>query len=107
MQTKKFKKFIKAEDKRLRKKYPIGGEDKHILGRMVKITEEVGELADEVLGFNSLQRKQKLDKRNKEELFHEFADVIITVYLLAETMKVDIGEALEKTIKKIEERHKK
>ena len=107
MQIKELQKFIKKEDKRLRKKFPKEDEEKRILARMVKVTEEVGELADEVLGYNSMQRKEKLDKHKKDNLSDEFADVVITTFLLAEIMKVDIEKALEHKIKKIDKRYEK
>lgn len=107
MKIKDLEKFIKKEDKRLRKKFPNEDNGKRILARMVKITEEVGELADEILSYNSMQRKEKLDKYSKEELLDEFADVIITTFLLAEIVKVDIEKGLKKKIKKIDKRYKK
>jgi NTP pyrophosphatase (non-canonical NTP hydrolase) len=107
MQIKEFRKFIKKENKRLKKKFGLENEEKRILAKMVKLTEEVGELADEVLGFSSMQRKEKLDKRNKEDLLDEFADVIICTFLLAESMGVDIEKGLKTKIKKIEKRYKK
>jgi NTP pyrophosphatase (non-canonical NTP hydrolase) len=107
MQIKELQKFIKKEDKRLRKKFSKEDEEKRILARMVKVTEEVGELADEVLGYNSMQRKEKLDKHEKDNLSDEFADVVITTFLLAEIMKVDIEKALEHKIKKIDKRYEK
>lgn len=99
-------KFIDTEDERLKKKY---GEDmdkeKRILARTVKLTEELGELSEAVLSYNSLQRKDKLDNYKKEELEGEFADVIITTLLLAKSTDVDIAKALGGKIKKIEERY--
>jgi NTP pyrophosphatase (non-canonical NTP hydrolase) len=84
----------------------IKDEGKCILARTVKLTEELGELCDEVLSHSSMQRKDKLDKHSQEDLMDEFADVVITTFLLAEIMKVDIGKALEKKIDKIDERYK-
>jgi NTP pyrophosphatase (non-canonical NTP hydrolase) len=60
-------KFIEVEDERLKKYY--GGysdQEKRILARTVKLTEELGELCNEVLAHNSLQRKQKLDNHKTE-----------------------------------------
>lgn len=108
MQLKDLRKFIKKEDKRLRKYY--GGykdEEKRILARTVKLTEELGELCDEVLSYNSMQRKDKLDNHDKNSLAEEFADVVITTLLLAEVMKVDIEKALERKMEKIDRRYKK
>lgn len=99
MEIKELKKFIKKEDKRLLKKYPES-KDKRILARMIKITEEVGELADEILSFDQIKKKDKSDKKNKkQEISEEFADVVITTFLLAETMKIDIEKALKEKIK--------
>ncbi|MBL7142515.1 MAG: hypothetical protein ISS83_02580 [Candidatus Pacebacteria bacterium] len=108
MQIKDLKKFIKKEDQRLRKCY--GGykdEQKRILARTVKLAEELGELCDEVLNYNSMQRKSKLDKHDNNNLSEEFADVVITALLLAEVMKVDIEKALKGKIEKINKRYKK
>ncbi|MFA5163082.1 MAG: MazG nucleotide pyrophosphohydrolase domain-containing protein [Patescibacteria group bacterium] len=102
MQFNDLKEFIKEEDKRLRERYGNYIDDeKRILARTVKITEELGELCDEVLSFSSLQRQDKLDKHDRNNLSDEFADVIITTLLLADTMEVDIEQALEDKIKKI------
>jgi len=106
MELKYLLKFIEIEDERLKKYY--GGYDdqeKRILARTVKLTEELGELCDEVLAYNSLQRKQKLDNHDKENLPEEFADVIITALLLAKAMNVDIEAALEKKVEKVNKRY--
>lgn len=106
MELKELLKFIEIEDERLKKYY--GGysdQEKRILARTVKLTEELGELCDEVLAFNSLQRKQKLDNHDKGNLPEEFADVIITALLLAKAMNVDIEKALEKKVEKVNKRY--
>ncbi|MFA6995460.1 MAG: MazG nucleotide pyrophosphohydrolase domain-containing protein [Patescibacteria group bacterium] len=108
MQLQDLIKFIKKEDKRLRECYGnYKDEEKRILARTVKLTEELGELCDEVLSFNAMQRKDKLDNYDANNLPEEFADVIITTLLLAEVMKVDIGKALKGKIKKIDKRYTK
>lgn len=108
MQMEDLKKFIKKEDQRLIKYYGnFKDEEKHILARTVKLTEELGELCDEVLSHYSLQRQDKLDKRDTNNLSEEFADVVITTFLLAEAMKVDIEKALKQKIVKINKRYMK
>ena len=52
-----------------------------------------------------MQRKQKLDNHNKDNLSGEFADVIITTLLLAKAMNVDIEKALERKIEKVSKRY--
>jgi len=100
------KKFIKKQDLRLRQQYKAD-EDKHILLRTVKLTEELGELCDEVLSFNAMQRKDKLAKHEMGNLAAEFADVLIVTLLLAEAMNVNIEKALREKIIEIDKRYKK
>jgi len=98
--------WVDLEDKRLRERfgnYP--DEEKRILARTVKISEELGELCDEVLSFSAMQRQEKLDKHEGDNLSAEFADVLITTLLLAKTMGVDVRTALEKKIDKINTRY--
>ena len=106
MDLKHLLEFIEIEDERLKKYYGSSlDQEKHILARTVKLAEEFGELCDEVLAHNSLQRKQKLDNHDKENLSEEFADVIITALLLAKSMNVEIEKALEKKIDKVNKRY--
>jgi len=108
MQLKDLIKFIKKEDKRLREYYGnYKDEEKRILARTVKLSEELGELCDEVLSFNVMQRQDKLAKHDANNLSEEFADVIITTLLLAEVMNVDIEKALKHKMQKINKRYKK
>ncbi len=107
MEFRELLEFISLEDGRLRKASGDSvDEEKRIFARTVKITEELGELCNEVLAFNSRQRKEKLEQWDKENLPKEFADVIITTLLLAKTMGVDIERALETKIRIINERYK-
>jgi NTP pyrophosphatase (non-canonical NTP hydrolase) len=102
----KLLKFIKAESARLKNKYGVQDPKVRILGRMAKLTEEVGELSSEALAFHGFQSKSKLEKHTRESLEHELADVIICTLLMAEAMDVDIKKALTAKIKKIEARYK-
>ena len=68
-------------------------------GRMVKVTEEVGELADAILSSFKRQRPDKADTAC--ELGAEMADVILAVTVLARGMNVDIEEALRQKMEKI------
>ena len=76
-------------------------ERERILARTVKLFEEVGELSDEILGSMGWQRQEKLDKKTKETMAEEFADVLITTLLLAKTVGVDLEPALRKKFEKL------
>ncbi len=89
--------FIDAQDAFFRSK---GGEGtREIFARTIKLGEEYGELCDEVLASVGDQRKDKLNA--PRELEGEFADVVITAFMLAKAMKVDMPHALAAKIKKI------
>ncbi len=79
--------------------------EKEILAETVKLNEEVGELCNDILAVLKLQRPAKLLKFDKRNIYEEFADVIITTIVLAQTIDVDLERALSDKIKKIEERH--
>jgi len=87
-------KFGKYEDK-----------EKLILSSTVKLSEELGELCDEVLTFNSRQRKEKLDNHTTENLPAEFADVILAVFMLAKDMDINLDEAVQNKMEKIKTKH--
>lgn len=60
MKLEDLKKFIQKEHQRLIKSYgSLEDKQKRTLARTVKLMEEIGELCDEVLAFNTLQRKEK------------------------------------------------
>ena len=97
--------FIVERDAVYRKwKDGEAGNNERVLARMAKLTEEVGELSEEVLGSLGYQRQEKLDRRSPEGLKNELADVVITTMLLAKSMDVDMAEALEWTMNKIRTR---
>ena len=97
--------FIDTEDERIIKHFGSPTKNERILSRTVKLTEELGELCNEVLAYNGDQRKDKLLNHDKDNLPNEFADVIIVTLLLAKTMDVDIKEALKNKIEKINKRY--
>lgn len=72
-----------------------------ILSRLAKLTEEVWELNSDVL---KKYYKRKIDKFSEENLELEFADVFITLSLLAKSLDIDLNQAIEKKLKIINER---
>ncbi|MBI2667465.1 hypothetical protein HYX17_01710 [Candidatus Woesearchaeota archaeon] len=106
MEIKDLLQFIELENQRLINHYGSSSTEKErILARTVKLTEELGELCNEILIYNKDQRKEKLENHDKENLQEEFADIIITTLLLAKAMNVDIGGVLEKKMDKINKRY--
>ncbi len=75
--------------------------EKDILTKTVKLSEEVGELSNEILSSLSLQRKSKLEKTSKKNMFEEFADVILSTAALANTMGVDLDRAIRAKLTKV------
>ena len=106
MELKELLEFIDLENKRLIEKFGSSSTQKEIiLSRTVKLTEELGELCNEVLSFCGDQRKEKLENHYSNNLPNEFADVIITTLLLARSMNIEIKEALINKIERINDRY--
>ena len=105
MEIKELLQFINKADQRLKQDFGQSCTEKErVLARTVKVTEELGELCEEILAFYKDQRKEKLDNLDKDNLSDEFADVVIVTLLLAKSMGIDIEKALEDKIAKIEKR---
>lgn len=81
--------------------------EQEILSRTVKLNEEVGELCNDILSILKLQRKAKLEKFDKRNIYQEFADVILTTMQLAIAAGVDVERAINDKLKKVEEKYHK
>ncbi len=99
-------KFIEEEKERLRIRFNVDKmtENEAIFSQTVKLMEEVGELAEQVIASKSLQRSK--DKEFSEELLaDEVADVILATSMIASRLGIDVEKALQAKIKKIEARY--
>ena len=81
--------------------------EKEILTKTVKLNEEVGELCNDILSILKLQRRSKLERFDRRNMYQEFADVIITTIQLGVAAGVDIERAVTDKLKKIEEKYLK
>lgn len=104
MEFEQLLRFIETENKRLSLRFNLDAE-RGVLARTVKLGEEVGELCAEVLAHQSMQRKEKLGNSTNDTLSEEFADVLITTLLVANSLNVDVKEALRKKMEKINTRY--
>lgn len=108
MNLKKLEERIKNLHSEIKPKYKLyTQEEKEILTNTVKLNEEVGELCNDILSILKLQRRSKLAKFDKRNIYEEFADVIITTIILSQTTGVDLERALNDKLKKIEQRYLK
>ena len=72
------------------------------LASFIALTEEVGEVADEVM-----KREVYNEKENIDDLKAEIADVLVCIFELANVYDFDLNKEFEKKIKDIEPRAKK
>ena len=105
MEFKEINSFVDGEIKRLEKYYDLKDDEELTLAMALKIGEELGELFNEVLAHKGYQRKSKLDKVDKKEIEDEFADVILTTFILVRRFNIDLGSALKDKIGKIQGRN--
>jgi len=105
---KQIQKLLQSKESILRIEFKsLTKKEKDTLARTVKLTEEVGELANEILSSLALQRKSKLDRFDIKNLYEEFADIILATIALANTMHVDIDRAVDSKMKKVIEVYSK
>lgn len=104
------KKIIEFIDRTLNKwRYPNAPKysmRERVFAQSLKISEEVGELHEQVLGKFGWQRTSKMDKISDKKLENEIADVILSAIRLWRLMDLDIQELLNNKIKILEERFK-
>lgn len=82
----------------LNAQWPLDTPNERLSGRMLKLTEETGELANEVLTKMGLQRQVKIDNFEDVHLEDELADVIGSVILLAIELDIDIATIMRRKI---------
>ena len=82
----------------LNKKWPLRDGDHRVFARTMKIVEELGELADEILTSMNLQRNSKIAKFSRENIEDEFADVLGSLILLANELNIDVEKVIQKKI---------
>lgn len=102
LSIKELQRTLREREKDLRIKFvSFSKKEKDILSKTVKLSEEVGELANDILATMSLQRKSKLDEFRRNNLYEEFADIIISTLVLANVLKVDMDRAVANKVSKI------
>jgi len=84
-------------------KNDVGDRERHLI-RAAKLTEEVGELNSQILIKHKMARQVKNDAYKEDDLSEELADVLITVFLLARSLDIDVDTALKNRMEKIIER---
>lgn len=83
----------------INQQWPLKNDEQRIFARIMKLVEELGELADEVLTSMNLQRESKIAKFSHENMEDELADVLASVVLLAEELDIDLDAIMERKIK--------
>jgi NTP pyrophosphatase (non-canonical NTP hydrolase) len=82
----------------LNEKWPLKSHDQRVFARTMKIVEELGELADEILTSMNLQRNSKIETFTKENIEDEFADVLASLILLANEMDLDVETIMKRKL---------
>lgn len=104
MEIKEINDFIENEIANIEKRYCDKNKDELTMAIGFQVIEELGELFSEVLLSKGYRRKDKLEKLDKENMKKEFADVIITVLMLAKRFNVDIEQAIKIKMNEIKNR---
>ncbi|MFA9289149.1 MAG: MazG nucleotide pyrophosphohydrolase domain-containing protein [Weeksellaceae bacterium] len=94
--------LLDPKDRKINLKTP---EEYAILAKTVKLNEEVGELCNDILSILQLQRKSKLSRFEKKNMYQEFADVMIVLMQLASLANVDMERAVKEKIETIKTKY--
>jgi|GEM_PF-4495441 len=93
-------------NKRLDNQFGLNGEQRlRAFAHMIKIQEEVGELSEETLIRYKLQREQKLNNADKENLEKEVADVIFATCTFAANFDINLDKVLTERIELVKKRY--
>ncbi|MCT4552087.1 MAG: hypothetical protein N4A44_00290 [Alphaproteobacteria bacterium] len=74
------------------------------LSRIVRLQEELGELAEQTFCKIGVGRKEKIDSYTQDALEKEFGDVFISLMAFAKVLKIKPDEAIAKTLDKVADR---
>jgi NTP pyrophosphatase (non-canonical NTP hydrolase) len=83
----------------LNERWPMENSDQRVFARTMKMVEELGELADEILTSMNLQRNSKIAAFSRTNVEDEFADVLASLILLANELDIDVEEVIQRKIK--------
>ncbi|OGV92179.1 hypothetical protein A3B57_03730 [Microgenomates group bacterium RIFCSPLOWO2_01_FULL_47_10] len=95
---------LKKINQRLLEGYDLDDRRVRILARTTKISEEVGELANELLADLELQRKDKMQYFKSENIAKELVDVLFTALILGITLDIDLEKAIKDRLNDINNR---
>jgi NTP pyrophosphatase (non-canonical NTP hydrolase) len=87
---------ITAYNEHFRSIHPKTPNYERLLGCMVKLSEEVGELAEAILHSGGHQRNDK----GEADIASEIADVIICALMIGDLEKIDVWATLENKLAK-------
>jgi NTP pyrophosphatase (non-canonical NTP hydrolase) len=82
----------------LNAQWPLESPYERLSARMLKLTEELGELSNEVLTKMGLQRQSKIDAFKEVHLEDELADVMGSLILLAIELDIDVAKVMERKV---------
>jgi NTP pyrophosphatase (non-canonical NTP hydrolase) len=101
--SKQLKQFILTEHDRLVTHYNVKNNPKTKYTMLAKCMEELGELSEQILKHDSMQRSKKL-QTSRKELEGEFADVLFTTLILAQELNIDMEKAMLEKLVKVQRR---
>jgi len=100
------KSFIATIDSFFRKKDSDMDFESRNLARLVKVGEEYGELCKDVLQYVRAHKKNDRERMEalRPNMEEEFADMIITIHMLAKSMEVDINTVVQAKMPKVQQK---
>lgn len=105
MQVKEINKFVEDFDNKFRTvEDETVPKSEMAYARLAKVGEEFGELADQILGHFS-QPQRKKERHTDQEMGYEMADVVLSLFRLANHLNVDMDKVLSEKMEKIRNKY--
>lgn len=104
MNIKEIQDFIDLQISALEKKYGLEKDkEKDNWAYALKVGEELGEVYDVLLKMKGYQRKEKIEE-DKSKIEEEIADLIITSFILARSMNLDLDKIIRNKMEYLKNR---
>lgn len=97
MNFEELKRKIAIFNAMVNKNHELRTPNERLLLKSLKISEEVGEFHNEILGSLWYTRAGK--EHSRDELEKECADVVLSTFLVADDLGIDLEKVLEKKLK--------
>lgn len=95
---------LRGANRRRQQEWP-GNEQADVAFRAIEVAGEAGEVAEAVKKFLRAERGIKGSTATKDDVAHELGDLLVSIDLLADSLGINLNDALRNTFNDTSERY--